>query len=305
MQKEMQHKITRLLYELNALNKGKICLVDMCADLGVSLRTLQRDMRDMQDADFPLYCPQPGEYAFIEGFSLEKMKLSDKEASLLIIMHEMAASLGEHFNTSYNLLKQRLLGTTQESPFFVKFAGGETFPDTPVIREIARCIRSKEKIKICYKGGRRTYYQLRPLKLLWVEGFWYLLALTDTDKLLKFRLEKITEATALDKFFQYNADIEQIIRQGTNIWFEKERPLYVKMTVSPQAAKYFEKRNYFPLQKVEKKLPGGGLLISCQAVTVQEIIPMILHWLPEIKVKEPQALAQQIKGILQSYLREI
>lgn len=60
MQKEMHNKIIRLLYELNALDKGAICLADMAAEIGVSLRTLQRDMRDIQEADFPLYCPAPG-----------------------------------------------------------------------------------------------------------------------------------------------------------------------------------------------------------------------------------------------------
>ena len=75
----MQNKITRLLYELNTLDKGPVCLADMADELGVSLRTLQRDMNTIQEADFPLYCPRAGEYAFMEGFSLEKaqMVLSD------------------------------------------------------------------------------------------------------------------------------------------------------------------------------------------------------------------------------------
>ena len=47
MQKEMQNKLTRLLYELNALDKGTIHLADMAAEVGVSVRTLQRDMNDI------------------------------------------------------------------------------------------------------------------------------------------------------------------------------------------------------------------------------------------------------------------
>ena len=304
MQKEMHNKITRLLYELNALDKGTICLADMAADFGVSLRTLQRDMRDIEEADFPLYCPEPGHYAFMEGFSLEKMKLSDREASLLIVMHEVACSLGNNFDTSYSLLKKRLLGKEEESPFFIKFASGEAFPDTPLTQAIAQCIRAKEKINICYKGGRRACYGVRPLKLLWVEGFWYLLSLTDDDKLLKFRLEKITSATPLDTFFRYTADIERLIRQGTNIWFDKERPLSLRLELSAQIAKYFKIKDYFPMQKIEKELPDGRLLISSRAVNEQEVIPTILHWIPHIKVKEPQALAREINHILQDYLAQ-
>lgn len=305
MQKEMHNKITRLLYELNALDKGSISLAEIAAEIGVSLRTVQRDMRDIQEAEFPLYCPNPGEYAFMEGFSLEKMKISDKEASLLILMHEVASSLGANFDDSYTLLKKRLLAEAKQTPFFIKFPPGETFPEGPVAQTISQCIQDKEEITLCYTGGRRTCYPVRPLKLAWIEGFWYLLALTNTQKLLKFRLNKISSVTAAGKFFPNSPDVENLIRQGTNIWFDINRPLKVVMEVSPQAAKYFQVRDYFPLQKTEEVLPNGGLVISCQAVNSQEVTPTILHWIPEIKVKEPLSLQTNIKNMLKKYLSDI
>ena len=305
MQKEMHNKITRLLYELNALDKGAICLADMTAEIGISLRTLQRDMRDIQDADFPLYCPTPGEYAFVEGFSLEKMKISDKEASLLIVMHEVTSSLGANFNDSYTLLKKRLMEETKESPFFIKFTMGETFPEGPIAKIISQSIKDKEEISICYAGGKRACYPVRPLKLIWIEGFWYLLSLTDDNKLLKFRLNKINSAQPLGKYFTHTPDTENLIRQGTNIWFDTQRPLKVVLEVSPQVAKYFQVRDYFPFQKIEKVLPNGGLIISCQAVNAQEITPTILHWIPDIKVQKPLSLQTAIQSVLKKYLSEL
>ena len=109
MQKEMRNKLTRLLYELNSLDKGPIRLKDMAAETGVSVRTLQRDMNDIEVADFPISNPAPGVYAFVEGFSLEKMKLSGAEASILVLMSDLASSLGDKFGQSFNNLKNRLL----------------------------------------------------------------------------------------------------------------------------------------------------------------------------------------------------
>ena len=304
MQKEMQNKVTRLLLELNELDKGEICLSDLAAELGVSTRTLQRDMRTIQEADFPLYCPTPGTYAFMEGFSLEKMKLSDREASMLVFMSEIANSLGNNFGASFDLLKKRLLGTEEKSPFFVKFSGGEDYPDTPLTREISACIRAREKVTVCYAGGNRACYPVRPLKMLWVDGFWYLLALTDNDKLLKFRLEKISSATPLGKFFKYTADIEKIIREGTNIWFDKERTLEVEMEISSVVAKYFKARSYFPLQKIKEEQPDGRLIITCRASNTEEIIHTIFHWIPEIKVLSPKELGEEVKNKLKEYLKE-
>lgn len=143
MQKEMQNKITRLLYELNALDKGPVCLAGMAEDLGVSLRTLQRDMNTTQEAEFPPYCPRAGEYAFMEGFSLEKARLSDKEASMLVFMSETAKSLGKAFGNSFDLFKKRLLGTEEDSPFFIKLSGGEEYPDTALTKKLSECIRAE------------------------------------------------------------------------------------------------------------------------------------------------------------------
>lgn len=70
----MQNKLTRLLYELNAMDKGAIRLKDMAEEVGVAVRALQRDMNEIEDANFPLWNPDQGVYAFIEGFSLERMQ---------------------------------------------------------------------------------------------------------------------------------------------------------------------------------------------------------------------------------------
>ncbi len=305
MQKEIQTKITRLLSELNELDKGPICLTDLAPQLGVSVRTLQRDMRDIQEADFPLYCPEPGSYAFMEGFSLEKIKLSHREACMLVVMSEIAHSLGNHFGGSFDLLKKRLLGEAEENPFYVKFTGGEEYPDTPITREISACILAREKMVVCYDGGRRACYPVRPLKLIWVDGFWYLLSLTDYNKLLKFRLEKITSAKGKGTFFKYDENIEKILRQSINIWFEQERNLEVELEISAKVAKYFKARSYFPLQKIKEELPDGRLILACRASSIEEIIHTIFHWLPEIKVISPKELASEVKQQIKTYLKEI
>ena len=305
MQKEMHNKLTRLLYELNALDKGAIRLKDMAAEVGVAVRTIQRDMNDIQEANFPLWNPDPGVYAFEEGFSLERMKLSSAEASILVLMSDMASSLGGNFGHSFAMLKNRLLAAPQDNPFFIKMNSGEMYKDTPITRTLEECVREREWVTICYKGGKMADYLMRPLKLMWVEGFWYLLALTTDDKLLKFRLEKITSAKATNKPFKYDKNIDKILRESTNVWFEKERPLSVQLEVSAECAHFFKQKNYFPLQKLEKELKDGRIVISCKAAKEEEILPTILHWLPHIKVISPTSMHKRVKDVLNDYLRSV
>ena len=304
MQKEMRNKLTRLLYELNALDKGPICLKDIAEEVGVSVRTIERDMNEIEEADFPLWNPEPGVWAFLEGVSLAKMKLSGAEASVLVLMSDVAANLGGEFNRSFNTFKTRIL-SLDNNPFFIKLANGESYKTTPLTQTLEKCIRARKWVNLCYKGGKKACYALRPLKLMWMDGFWYLLALTDDDKLLKFRLEKITSANMLAKSFKHNRNLEKILRESTNIWFDTNRPLGVTLEISAECAEYFKRKIYFPLQKVEKEFKDGRVILSCQAAKEEEILPTILHWLPHIKVVSPSDLRARVNKILTDYLRSV
>lgn len=290
----MQNKITRLLYELNALDKGVICLKDMANELGISLRTIQRDMNEIQEADFPLYCPEPGTYAFMEGFSLEKVQISDKEASMFVIMNEIANNLGATFGESFALLKKKLLSKQNAAPFFVKVNSGEDYPNSDIANTLLECINAKEKATICYSGGKRACYTVKPLKILWISGFWYLLSIIGATKIIKFRLNQITSITPTGKFFEIDTNIDEIIRQGTNIWFDEKRNIDVVLEISKRVAKYFKSKDYFPLQKIDEELPNGNIKVSCKATKLEEIIPTILNWLPDIKIYKPIELKQKI-----------
>lgn len=301
----MRNKLTRVLYELNALDKGQIRVKDMAQETGVSVRTIERDMNDIEDANFSLWNPDPGVWAFIEGFSLEKMQLTSIEASILVLMSDMASSLGGDFAGSFELLKRRLLALLEDNPFFIKVIGGEKYQETPITRTLEQSIRMREWVEIHYQGGKMPSYQLRPLKLIWMDGFWYLLSLTDDDQLLKFRLEKISSAKEMGKFFKYNKNIDKILKESTNIWFEKNRPMAVTLEVSAECAHFFKNKTYFPLQKVEKELQDGRIVLSCKAAKEEEILPTILHWLPHIKVVSPDTLYKHVKEVLNDYLRSV
>lgn len=253
----------------------------------------------------PALEPGPGEYAFVEGFSLEKMKLSGAEACLLVLMSDMAASLGNHFGESFSTLKKRLLTVPEDNPFFIKMAHSGTYKDSPLAHTLEECIRARQWVNVCYQGGKKACYPVRPLKIMWMDGFWYLLALAEDDKLLKFRLEKTTSAKEIGNFFKYNKNIDKILKESTNVWFEKERPLSVLLEVSVKCAQYFKDKIYFPLQKVEKEFKDGRIVLSCQAACEEEILPSILHWLPNIKVVSPASLHKRVKEVLNNYLRNV
>ncbi len=302
MQKEIHNKITRILYLLNELDRGSINLSTQADILGVSVRTLQRDINVIQEADFPLYCPKSGMYSFVDGFSLEKMKINGREASLLVFMSDVANTLGADFGKSFGELKKRFVEIPEENPYFIKIQTGAEYKTTPITKTLESAVKNKQFLKIVYKN---SVYQIRPLKLAWFEGFWYLLALTAKDALFKFRLEKIEKAEIINKNFSYNENINKILKESTNIWFEEKREEKVTLSVAAEVAAYFKHKTYFPLQKIERENKDGSLLLTCHIAKYAEIMPQILHWIPWIKVISPQTLAEEVKKQVEAYLKII
>lgn len=116
MQLKNLKKLNRLLYLLNILDSGEIRVQREARELCVTERTIQRDINDIDAGGFPIYKSAPGVYKFIEGFSLKKMNLTEAEASLLLVMQDVAAPLGRSFQNSLTSLRRKMLNTSEESP---------------------------------------------------------------------------------------------------------------------------------------------------------------------------------------------
>lgn len=304
MQKEMKSKFARILYLLNRMDKGAINLRQEAGKLHVAQRTLQRDMKTLQEAEFPIYDPKPGLYTFSEGYSLEKMNLSPEEASMLGVMSDVAASLGKHYARTFLSLKQRFTGH-KRSPFFIKIEQSAAPLSSDIVIQLEAAISESRSINIYYNGKKPCYCNsIKPLKICWMDGFWYLIALTEpANTHFKFRLDKIARVIPLQAKFSYSGDIESLLIESKNIWFGADRNIEIKLLVSGDAAEYFRKHDYFPDQKIEKEHKDGSVTVSCRAANFMEVLPQIKRWIPLVKVSKPADLAGLLKAELKRYLQ--
>jgi predicted DNA-binding transcriptional regulator YafY len=306
MNKEMQGKITRILYLLNELDKGTINLARQAGSIGFTSRTLQRDINAIEEAGFPLYSPKPGLYAFAEGFSLGKMSISDKEASLLVLLADTASSLGKDFEKSFNFIRQRFININQENPFFIKVPIGTQYAQNDVTKVLEKAIKAKHILTIYYIGGTKPgYYKIKPLKIVYYEGFWYLVGINTRDLLFKFRLDEITWTKERDEIFKYTGNINKILKESVNIWFEENRNIEIKLEIAKEIAAYFKAKEYFPLQEIKKENKNGSIVVTCKTAKFSEVLPTIFHWLPYIKVLAPIELKQIVKGKVVEYSKRL
>lgn len=299
------NKISRLMYILSEFDKGTVNVANLAQGLMVNVRTIQRDIKILERAGFPIFCPNKGTYCFVEGYSLQKLKLSAKEAAMLALLASIAGSLGGSFQETYVSLRNRILENDKENPFYIKLPNGQNFWEDTHSKLIEKAIRKREKLTIIYEKSKLSGRDISPLKIAWFDGFWYLLALGKENLILKLRLDKIQQLTPTGIFFKRPKQIEKILEDSISVWFEGNRDKRVELTVSEEAASYFEKKVYFPQQKILRKTAGEGLLIECFVGKYEEILPTVLAWLPHIVVKRPQELVDLIGQKIAAYSKKI
>lgn len=307
MQPKNLKKLNRLVYLLNILDSGEIQVQREARELDVTERTIQRDINDIDAGGFPIYKAAPGVYKFIEGFSLKKMNLTEGEASLLLVMQDVISPLGKPFQDTLASLRQKVLNAPEESPFYIKMPTGNKYEETKITRVLEKGIRTHTEVLMSLAADptRKLTYDLKPLKIMNYDGFWYLLGINAYKQVRKFRLDRILDAVNTDKSFKPTKNIQKILQESQNIWFGEKRDKKVAFWVPAKFALYFEKKAYFPLQKILKKQKNGDILAETSVSNYREIIPTVLSWLEHITPVEPEEFKALIKDILNKAVQRL
>ena len=300
-------KVFRLFFILNQLDsRKKVSTNELAREFNVSLRTVQRDIVLLNTTGFPIISFEKGFHSFMEGFSLKKMMLTKEEASLLSFLHDISKSLGEKFENSFSNILKKVVSKEQDSAFYVKLPeGAKISKDYPFVKDLEKAVKNNVKIELQYKTPEKEgYYKVSPLKIIFFDGFWYLLAQVDSKELIiKFRLENITNVALLDEYFIPPRNLSTFLDQSVNIWFTEKRDKQVVLKVDKEAASYFKQQVYFPLQKITKENRDGSLRIETKICHNEEILRIIFRWIPYVHVVKPKELKIEVGNIVKGYLK--
>ena len=67
---------------------------------------------------------------------------------------------------------------------------------------------------------------------------------------------------------------------------------------------YFKRRRLITNQVIEKELEDGGLIISARVGHVNQILPIVRYWIPNIRIISPESLQVEMDKGLEDYLKQ-
>lgn len=303
-------KYFRVLNILNRLNEGPVRISDLSAEFGVSERSIQRDIERINLTGFHLDATQKGLYAFSSGVSLKNFNLTSEQLSVLVLMSDMAGGLGGAIKDAFDKIFARATAAgAGESPFYSVGARVLNPLTRKFYEDIVFAIEQNKKLKVRYAAPEGIKERtLCPVKILASENFFYMMASGDGAKagqFRKYRVDRIKRLEILPEEFTPPSRelIKKVIGTATTIWGVSEGKK-IKITIKAEgaAADFLRSKEILPHQKVSRPAADGSVTVKAVIHHHMELVPLVLHWMPEITIIDPPELRAEAKNRIDAYL---
>ncbi|MDD3056601.1 MAG: WYL domain-containing protein [Aliarcobacter sp.] len=303
----LTNRIKRLSSLIVLLSKGqKLSTPDVVNRFGVSKKVIQTDFKDYL---IPLFFDNKIFYDYSEKVYkasnnfLTKTLFSADELAVIAILKFKAKDkhtdedLFDKADALFHRFEDELSNKIYQKSSVEKF---DEFKDE--IIQIRNAIETKNIIKCFYNEKYREIY---PLKILNLEGYWYLIIYEPTDKKIKtYHLNTIKEIDVLHSNFLFdNEKIESFDSAITAYYKPENLAINVQLYIRSKVARYFIRKPLSKAQRILRENEDKSIEIEIYITDYMEIIPTIQRYMPYISVIEPEELKNKIKKNIDEYLK--
>ena len=237
------------------------------------------------------------EYSLMETYSFKESLMNTSEMSILSALIDYAKGvMGKDKSEFLDVVKKKLFYANTHCQTY------HMLEKQPIdFKKVARMndklneyITNKTIIDIFYTRSKKTY-RLEPYKILYWDGFWYLVAKHDKT-VKKFLLDYIGSIKPTKTTYEeIPPDLNKTIDNANNIWFEGGKQDKVTVEMDTEVASYFKRKQILTGQKITEEKKNGNLVIEFEVANERDLFHQIIIWLPHFRIIEPTAYKKFIE----------
>lgn len=290
VKRKLNERYKRISKISELISKQAMGTQEIASRLKVCVKTIQRDLNQVLSKNG----------AIRVGKKWKMEELCDENQLIITALDTLANNLGKEFYAKAHGLLKGLSSNFNNSFYICENNEKLELADLDNMLKIEQAITKHNLIEIKYNKKK---YKLAPIKIAMFDGFWYVFVM-DKKVFKKFHLKSIKELKILDERSVVSPEIESKIKRAKSAWFNLADSFVVRLWVSGEIAKYFDRK---PLNNDEMifKNSDGSFEIEFIATHIMEVKPLIYRYLPHIRVIEPSFLADEIAGDMLVYLNQM
>ncbi|MEX2545995.1 MAG: WYL domain-containing protein [Phycisphaeraceae bacterium] len=310
-------RVHRLLRLITLLQSGRARTGrELMAELGVSRRTLFRDLKMMQEAGIPYYHEPGNGYRLASYFFLPPISLTMPEALGLMLLGKAAARDRDRPLIAAALSGiYKLLSTVPEP---IRSAGGEMLAHVsighaaqlvPVQREadayvlLQQCVDEQRACRIVYRSPVETEpirCRLDPYALHFVGRAWYALGHTDVHREVRvFKLARIESIELAGRRFDRPRRFRVEDKLG-NAWqlIPEGREYEIELEFTARVAMNVSEVRWHPTQAHEI-LDDGRCRMRFRIDGLNEIAWWLCGYADQVRIVKPRKLRERVREMLE------
>jgi predicted DNA-binding transcriptional regulator YafY len=245
-------RLVALLFTLQ--RRRSATAAELASELGVSERTMHRDLAALREAGVPLWTEQGrhGGFRLVDGWRSGLDGLTAREAVALFALGVPDALAGLGLDTAGSAARAKVsAGMPAElrehaalvaGRFHLDAPGWFGSPDEPpALAAVVRAVWAQRRLSIAYRRRDKVAdRELEPLGLVLKAGVWYLVARVVSDDAVRtYRVSRILSAAAQDTTFDRppDFDLARWWRSSSAAFEQVARPVRVRARLNRTAVR--------------------------------------------------------------------
>lgn len=309
-------RITAILIQLQSRRVVKA--QDLADRFNISLRTVYRDIRTLEEAGVPLYGEAGVGYSLVDGYRLPPVMFTREEAMAFLTAEKLMEkftddALGEHYASAMFKVKAVLRGSEKDllenlnGNIIVTNKKRDNSPPVNVLDVLLKAIAEKTAVKLVYRafGNEENSERLiEPIGIFHENDNWYTVAWCHLrEEYRQFRADRIisvqataipySQDTSLSAYYSLNN------KQHTTLTLQK-----AVLRVEKKVAAYMQEtrhRHGF----VSEKADGDYVEMTFLSPHLEDgLARWFMMFADYGEVVEPESLKIRIAGLLEKMLQK-
>lgn len=308
------NRIDRLTAIVTQLQSKRLTKADEIAKrFSISLRTVYRDMRALEEAGIPIIGEAGQGYSLVEGYRLPPVMFTQEEAQAFLVAEKIFEKVtdkgsSEHFHSAMLKIKA-VLKTTEKDRL------DQLSPQVEVIRmknrlqvdenggfiqSILNSLSNKKLIEIHYTTFEEEKTRSRiiePVGVYYTFEQWYLIAWCRLRKDYRtFRIDRIQKLKIKEETYQ--TDAHPTLKEYLKKVRAEENLTQIEILVPFSTEKYLREQKYNQGFITEKKVETG-IEMTFMTSSVEGFVRWILKMGDKIKLLSPPEAKDRMKELVE------
>lgn len=303
-------RISAILVKLQS--RPVVTAREIAAQFGVSLRTIYRDIRALEESGIPVSGEAGTGYSLVDGFKLPPLMFTTEEAiSFLmaekLIGHQTDDDTSDIFCSGMDKVRAVLKSAEKEILHnfdkHIRIVPESNIPapkSTNVLQPLLKSIMGKCEVTIQYKAGynhETTHRTIEPLGIFYMYHCWYLLAWCRLRHDYRtFHLHRIQRISPGEGSFQKeHPDLDVLIERVSRQ--DKEYP--VKIRIHREALRAIGPSKYM-YGFVEEEEKGEYFIQHYNIHSFEYFARWYLSFADRAEILEPEKLKETVRHLISS-----